>query len=534
MKGATAMYQALYRKYRPLQFSDVVGQSAVTRTLIGQLVGEKIGHAYLFTGTRGTGKTTCAKILARAVNCEHPVNGDPCNQCPACKGILDGSVTDVFEIDAASNNSVENVRQLREDVVYTPALVKYKVYIIDEVHRMSGPAFDALLKTIEEPPAHVIFILATTELHKVPATILSRCQRFDFRRIDGVEIAKRLQYVAQQEGISMTEEAALLLGRMGQGSMRDALSLLERAAALQGQVDAASVGDLLGLCDPERMIKAVEDMAAHDTGAVLHFLEDMWRDSKDISRLLGEMAVLLRDIVLSDVAPDLIASTRSEGEVRRLIALQQKMGRAAVLAALETLQKGMRDIALSGDSRVMTEITLMRMCDPRLDSSVAALTGRVNKLEKWARTLRDGAPAPAVTTQAVEPIKEEKKPAPAPQIAEKKPEKQPQEEPVNTTLWQDTLELLRQEGRMDLLAMVGEITPKISGDRVIFLLEKDSFAHRMLSADSFKETLLSTLQKADGKEHRISFEEPAAQEESHEGDPLWELAEQLGDDAIIE
>ena len=230
------MYQALYRKYRPLQFADVVGQSAVTKTLIGQLVGNKIGHAYLFTGTRGTGKTTCAKILARAVNCEHPVNGDPCNECPSCRGILDGSVTDVFEIDAASNNSVENVRELREDVVYTPALVKYKVYIIDEVHRMSGPAFDALLKTIEEPPAHVIFILATTELHKVPATILSRCQRFDFRRIDGGEIAGRLRYVAEQEGIALSEEAAALLGRMGRGSMRDALSLLERATALQGEV----------------------------------------------------------------------------------------------------------------------------------------------------------------------------------------------------------------------------------------------------------------------------------------------------------
>lgn len=548
-KGATAVYQALYRKYRPLRFADVVGQSAVTRTLIGQLVGDRIGHAYLFTGTRGTGKTTCAKILARAVNCEHPVNGDPCNECPSCKGILDGSVTDVFEIDAASNNSVDNVRELREDVVYTPALVKYKVYIIDEVHRMSGPAFDALLKTIEEPPSHVIFILATTELHKVPATILSRCQRFDFRRIDAPEIAGRLQYVAEQEGITLTEEAALLLGRMGQGSMRDALSLLERAAALQGQVDAAAVGDLLGLCDPGRLIGAIEDIADHNTGAVLRFLNDMWRDSKDVSRLLGEMAVLLRDIALSDVAPELVASTRSEEEVRRLMALQEKMGRAQVLAALETLQKGMRDIALSGDSRVMTEITLMRMCDPRLDSSAAALTGRVSKLEKWARSVRDGvtvqpAPSAASVTENVpeesaleQPLPPPDKavcdtptaPAPRPPAEKETPSVQ-----ASPTLWNDTIEMLRQEGRMDLMAMIGETVPEMNGNRVIFRLEKDSFARRMLSADNFKDALLAALQKADGNTHIISFEEPIKEPVSHEGDPLWELAEQLGEDAIME
>ena len=560
------MYQALYRKYRPLRFADVVGQNAVTKTLIGQLQGDKIGHAYLFTGTRGTGKTTCAKILARAVNCEHPVNGDPCNECPSCKGILDGSVTDVFEIDAASNNSVDNVRELREDVVYTPALVKYKVYIIDEVHRMSGPAFDALLKTIEEPPAHVIFILATTELHKVPATILSRCQRFDFRRIDAPDIGARLKYVAEQEGIALSDEAAALLGRMGQGSMRDALSLLERATALQGQVDAAAVGELLGLCDPARLVEAVEHIADHNIAGVLRFLNDMWRDSKDITRLLNEMAVLLRDIALSDVAPELVAANRSEEELVRLQALQGKMTKAGVLNAMETLQKGLRDIAQSADQRVMTEITLMRMCDPRLDTSGGALVTRMERLEKAYATLMRGGKLPAQKTAAPQrpihtPPAARTAPAVPPQphdapaagegdadiarmdvptapwtSAETVVPPQSHDMPAagaRERLWQDTLEILRVGGRDDLLVTLEDNpAPEFAGSKVIFRLEKDSFARRHLSSDKFKAALLSALEKADGKPHTITFAEPIPAPKEH--DALDDLIETLGEDAVIE
>ena len=234
------MYQALYRKWRPQTFADVIGQQHVTDTLRAQLQSGRLSHAYLFTGTRGTGKTTCAKILARAVNCEHPVNGDPCNECAACRGILDGSVLDVTEIDAASNNGVDNIRDLRDETRYTPAQVKKRVFIIDEVHMLSIGAFNALLKTLEEPPEHVLFILATTELHKVPATILSRCQRFDFRRIGAEDIARRLLDVAAGEGIELTEGAARLIARLADGAMRDALSMLDRAAAA-GAVDEETV-----------------------------------------------------------------------------------------------------------------------------------------------------------------------------------------------------------------------------------------------------------------------------------------------------
>ena len=240
------LYQALYRKWRPQTFADVIGQQHVTDTLRAQLKSGRLSHAISVTGTRGTGKTTCAKILARAVNCEHPVNGDPCNECAACRGILDGSVLDVTEIDAASNNGVDNIRDLRDETRYTPAQVKKRVFIIDEVHMLSIGAFNALLKTLEEPPEHVLFILATTELHKVPATILSRCQRFDFRRIGAEDIARRLLQVADGEGIQLTEGAARLIARLADGAMRDALSMLDRAAAA-GAVDEQTVTAALGV-----------------------------------------------------------------------------------------------------------------------------------------------------------------------------------------------------------------------------------------------------------------------------------------------
>ena len=527
------MYQALYRKYRPLSFADVVGQEAVTRTLVGQFTSGKVGHAYLFTCTRGTGKTSCAKIFARAVNCEHPVNGNPCNECPSCKGILDGSVTDVFEMDAASNNSVDNVRELREDVIYTPALVKYKVYIIDEVHRMSGPAFDALLKTIEEPPSHVIFILATTELHKVPATILSRCQRFDFRRIDTPDIAGRLRYVAENEGIDLSEEASNMLARMGQGSMRDALSLLDRATAMEGRVDAAAVGDLLGLCDPAAMMNAIEAITDGNTADVLRFLNDMWRSSKDIGRLLSEMAVLLRDIALSDVAPELVAAGRSKEEVGRMAELLRKMGRGGVLDALETLQKGMRDIVQCADSRVMTEITLMRMCDPRLSATPSAMVARLEALEKGAVPKVTREHRPTVQKEASsEKTPDAQKIPTAPSAPEVPAAPQPKQTvPENSEKnWEMALDILRQEGRQDILSMLVDLQPTFQGSNLIFAVESD-FTKMRLEQEATQEAILTALKKVDGINHHIRFAKPAPPEKEY--DPLEELMA-MDDVTVIE
>ena len=258
------MYQALYRKWRPKSFADVVGQGHITHTLQREVAEGRLSHAYLFTGTRGTGKTTCAKILAKAVNCDHPVDGDPCGQCPACTGIDNGSLLDVLELDAASNNGVDHVRALREEAIYTPARVRYRVYIIDEVHMLTTAAFNALLKILEEPPAHLIFILATTELHKVPATILSRCQRFAFKRILPQDMAERLLYVARQEGIGLTESGAEQLSRLSDGALRDALSLLDQCAAGGGTVDGGRILEVLGLAGNLQTQQLMEHILRRD------------------------------------------------------------------------------------------------------------------------------------------------------------------------------------------------------------------------------------------------------------------------------
>ena len=292
------MYQALYRKYRPQTFSDVVGQKSVTDTLRAQLETGKLSHAYLFTGTRGTGKTSCAKILAKAVNCENPNHGDPCGLCPSCRAIDEGSCMDVLEIDAASNNGVDSVRVLRDDAIYTPGTVKMRVYIIDEVHMLSTAAFNALLKIIEEPPAHLLFILATTELQKVPATILSRCQRFAFKRLRPDEIASRLNFIAYQEHIEIEPEAINLLARLADGGMRDGVSLLDQcASAANGPVTLESVYASLGLAGEKRTAELMQAIAEQDTAKALTIFSALYSAGKDVSALLGEMCALCRDLL---------------------------------------------------------------------------------------------------------------------------------------------------------------------------------------------------------------------------------------------
>ena len=283
------MYQALYRKWRPRTFDDVVGQEHITDTLKRQVASGRLSHAYLFTGTRGTGKTTCAKILARAVNCENPRDGNPCNACPACIGIENGSILDVLELDAASNNGVDQVRALRDEAVYTPAAVRRRVYIVDEVHMLSTAAFNALLKILEEPPAHLLFVLATTELHKVPATIKSRCQQFAFKRILPMQIAQRLEYVAEQEGIPLTKEGSALLARLADGGLRDALSLLDQCAGGGQRVDEQAILDALGLAGSVETANLMGQLAARDTAAALDTLGRLYANGKDVGTALGEL-----------------------------------------------------------------------------------------------------------------------------------------------------------------------------------------------------------------------------------------------------
>jgi len=376
------VYQALYRKWRPKTFSDVIGQAHITETLKRQVAEGRTSHAYLFTGTRGTGKTTCAKILAKAVNCEDPQDGDPCNRCPSCLGIENGTFLDVLELDAASNNGVDQVRALRDEAIYSPANVKKRVYIVDEVHMLSVAAFNALLKILEEPPEHLMFILATTELHKVPATILSRCQRYSFKRILPREVAGRLSYVAQQEGIDLHDDGAELLSRLADGALRDGLSLLDQCAAAGGVIDATAVLDVLGLAGNLQTAQLMEHILQRDAQAALLLLNRLYDGGKDVGAVLSELSVLTRDLLLRRTAPEGGAALLSGGyDSAALDKLQKDASGSRLLYLATTLQRASADLYYSSNRRTDAELCLLRLCDESLSGDLTALTARIQKLE---------------------------------------------------------------------------------------------------------------------------------------------------------
>ena len=383
------MYQALYRKWRPQTFDQVVGQKHITETLKNQVRTGRLSHAYLFIGTRGTGKTTCARILAKAVNCEHPVDGNPCGVCPACRGITEGSVMDVVELDAASNNGVDNVRTLREEAIFSPATVKKRVYIIDEVHMLSTSAFNALLKILEEPPEHLMFILATTELQKVPATILSRCQRHSFKRIDTPVITEYLEYIAGQEGFTLEHDAAELIARLAEGGVRDALSLLDQCSASE-KIDLEAVYSAMGLAGNRRVAELLDHILRHNTEAALKAFSGMWMDGKDPVSLLTELSNLLRDVLMLHVAPkgalELISGAFDTGTLREFAG---RMTTEELLCAMNTLQRTLSTVKDAKNTRNAAELCLVSLCDSTLGESVAELRARVSRLE---RQMEEGVP----------------------------------------------------------------------------------------------------------------------------------------------
>ena len=405
------MYQALYRKWRPKTFSDVVGQEHVTETLQRQVAEGRLSHAYLFTGTRGTGKTTCAKILAKAVNCEHPENGNPCNKCSSCLGIESGGFLDVMELDAASNNGVDHVRALRDEAIYSPAQVKKRVYIIDEVHMLSIAAFNALLKILEEPPEHLMFILATTELHKVPATILSRCQRFAFRRILPREIVGRLNYIAEQEGIDLRPDGAELLAHIADGALRDALSLLDQCAAAGGTIDSAAVLDALGLAGNLQTAQLMDCVLRRDTKAALLLLHRLYGSGKDVGAVLGELSALARDLLISKTAPEGGAALLTGGyDSQTMDGLLRQADSARLIAICTTLQRAAADMNVSVNRRTDAELCLLKLCDETLSGDLSAINARLARLEQQMTAgVRYAA---AESTAQVVPAQAEK-PAPA-------------------------------------------------------------------------------------------------------------------------
>ncbi|MBE6935951.1 MAG: DNA polymerase III subunit gamma/tau [Ruminococcaceae bacterium] len=420
-------YQALYRKYRPQTFDAVYGQRHITRTLQSQVESGRVSHAYLFTGTRGTGKTTCAKLLARAVNCEHPVNGNPCNECPSCRGILDGSILDVLELDAASNTGVDNMRAILEETTYPPANVRRRVYIIDEVHMLSAGAFNALLKTLEEPPEYVMFILATTELHRVAATILSRCQRFDFKRVEQREIAANISGIAEREAFRIAPRALELLSKLADGSVRDSLSLLERCLiGHEGDtLEESDVIDAMGISSNESLHAIVSAIAAQDASAALLSLDRIYMDGRDIRSSLERLAAYFRDVLLYQTAPDAAAALSSPGFDRdALLADAKRFSPRHVMDITSLLQKTVDAMQRASGGRLDAELCLIRLCTPAVSAGdPTELAGRLaaleTKLASGAFTLSaaSAAPAPAPAPQPAPPPKAEPQPEPVPQPA---------------------------------------------------------------------------------------------------------------------
>ena len=403
------MYQVLYRKYRPKVFADVYGQEHVTSTLKNEIKENRIAHAYLFTGSRGTGKTTCAKILAKAVNCENSVDGEPCNECEVCKGLDSGTIYDVVEIDAASNNGVDNIRDLREEANYTPSRGKYRVYIIDEVHMLSTGAFNGLLKTLEEPPAHVIFILATTEVHKLPATILSRCQRFDFKRIQPETMSVRLKQVAQLEGMELDDDAAILIARIADGALRDGLSILDQCAGRSKKIDSALVSEVAGLAGREALYKLTDCICTQNSSSAMTVISELYQNSYDMERLCVEMINHLRNFLIVKTVKDsrgLIICT--DDEYNSIILSAENFTLENVIFALDLFQDALTKIKTGANARVELEMAFVKLCEPKLDVNIDSLVDRISKLERAVNRGVNVSQQPAVVESAKPVVAENK------------------------------------------------------------------------------------------------------------------------------
>ena len=423
------MYRALYRKWRPQRFEDVVGQRAIVTALKNQITAGRVGHAYLFTGVRGTGKTTCAKIFAKAVNCLHPVNGDPCGACEICRGIDNGSLLDVVEMDAASNNGVDDIRDLRDETAYTPSACQYKVYIIDEVHMLSTAAFNALLKTLEEPPAHVIFILATTEIQKVPATILSRCQRYDFTRIGPEDIARRVEYIAGEEQLELTADGAELIARLADGALRDALSILDTCAGVTAKIDADVVRRMAGVTDRSYLFHISDALEAQDAAAALAQLAQLRQQSVDVKRLTEELIAHYRALMLAALpGGQALLSGVSPEEEALYLQKGPELGQREAIRAIRTLGTALEHMTRGSDQRIELELALFSLSEPPQQMqavTVQAAPARAVQPETprpFAAAVQPFASAPAQPAPAAAPQTPAAVPEPAPVVQETPPQ----------------------------------------------------------------------------------------------------------------
>ncbi|MBR5542719.1 MAG: DNA polymerase III subunit gamma/tau [Oscillospiraceae bacterium] len=486
------MYQALYRKWRPQSFADVVGQSAICDTLTKQVETGKTSHAYLFSGSRGTGKTTCAKILAKAVNCENPFHGNPCNKCPTCLGITSGEVLDIVEIDAASNNGVDYVRELRDEAVYSPANAKKRVYIIDEVHMFSSSAFNALLKIMEEPPEHVVFILATTELHKVPATVASRCQRFIFKRVPVSVIADRMMFIARSEGATLSEDAASYIASLADGAMRDALSLLDQCISVGGgNVTAETVENVVGYAGRLETLSLARALSERDLKGALVSLNEIYTGGKNITSVLNEIAAIFRDVLIlkADDGTNIarVSARYTEGELN---SLADKFDNVRLCSAIEALQNATGAIAASPNKRIDAELCCVRICESAGVMDCDALISRISELERKLQ-------GSVVTVKPTEKKTEEKKPEPqnkeepeTEKTPAKKVEKPVKEETCagGDAIWQKILAAAESKLSPGVTPLFKSVKAELSG-HILSLSSENAFVLQMLTRAENMDTL---------------------------------------------
>ncbi len=572
------MYKVLYRKYRPQFFADVVGQPQVTVTLKNELMRGRIAHAYLFTGSRGTGKTTCAKILARAVNCLHPKDGDPCGECEVCRGLEEGSILDVVEIDAASNNGVDSIRSLIEESNFTPTTAKYRVYIIDEVHMLSIAAFNALLKTLEEPPPHVIFILATTEVHKLLPTILSRCQRFDFRRIAPEDIAERLEDVASKEDAQLDQDAALLIARIADGALRDALSLLDQCLGRDRHVTLDVVNQTAGVAARDYLASLAQDIVEQNPAHALEAIDGLHRESKDMNRLCEEMAEYFRGLMLIKTMKDasrLVLCSPQELELMTSQALSMNL--SAILHGLDTFEETLHKMRYA-NQRAELEMAFVKLCNPQLDTSPEALLRRLEALENGAPRV---IPAPAAETPAPQPqqrpvvqaeppaertlppeapTKEEPAPAVA-SVEQPVPEEDPFREKVPSSPppqeskpapkprkkapvvdvealsagaqrfrdWPEILQRIREDTKSVAMAFAGSAA-YVNGDYM--LIQAPELAFELLKRPEQRDRMREAIRQVTGRVYKLGPYREPQEETPAEADPFAELERRAKEEGI--
>ncbi len=518
-------YQALYRKYRPLTFSDVVGQEHITETLKRELAEEKTVHAYLFTGTRGTGKTSCAKILAKAVNCINPNDGDPCLECEQCRAVAEDENTDIVEIDAASNNGVDSIRELRDMVSFTPASSKYRVFIIDEVHMLSTGAFNALLKTLEEPPAHVIFILATTEVHKLPATILSRCQRFDFRRIDSEKICERLQYIAKNEGLTLTDEAATLISSIADGGMRDALSVLDLCASGSSDIDEALVESVCSMAGNDYLINLTDLIKNSDTEKALLLLDELNNSSVDMLRLLEELTSHFRDLmIIKTVKGNKKPIICSKKRMDALEKQAENFDIKEIVLCLDLLQASFTAMQ-TGNRRCEMEMTVIRLCNPSISADISSIERRIYALEQKLSGAVKYNPSP---------LKEEKSEIKKEEIPLPTAENEAPPEEDNTSFaaedgklnqWQEILSIVKRECPL-FAGVLNDSEAYIKGDLLLIDAKNDQFRSMINGANgTYKNSIRKAAFEVLGKTYRLGpYQKPSVSEDD---DPLNAIAEKL-------